>query len=272
MRVLFVTDLHGCSWKYDKLYIAAQQHRVDIVVNGGDMLPKNGDLFQQDQFMTQYLQNHFQRFEQAKIHYLCCLGNDDLKIFDPIFDKLCQQFQYIRNLAQKKVTINDMEFIGMNWVVDYPFRLKDRCRKDTAGYVFQPQFGTGLLSTDHGWEELENWNEYANTLPTIEEELKNLPKPRDMRHGIYAIHMPPAYLELDVCGNGMKVGSVAVYQFLKEYQPGFALHGHIHESPEVSGVWKATLGDTLCIQPGQMKKFTYVIIDLSTNTVERFVK
>jgi uncharacterized protein len=269
MRLLFVTDLHGCSWKYEKLVKAAQQHCVDIVVNGGDMLPKNGDLLKQDQFITGYLQKHFQQFEQAKIHYLCCLGNDDLKIFDPLFETISQQYQYIQNLAQKKASIQDMEFIGMNWVVDYPFRLKDRCRKDTADYVFQRQFGTGLLSTGSGLKEIENWQEYANTLPTIEDELMNLPKFDDRRHGVYVIHMPPANLELDVCGNGMKVGSAAVTQFLQESQPCYSLHGHIHESPEAGGVWKASLGDTTCIQPGQMKKLTYVIIDFSTGVIER---
>ena len=58
------------------------------------------------------------------------------------------------------------EFVGMNWVVDYPFRLKDRCRMDTADYVFQEQFGTGLLSTPNGWQEIADWISYAKTLPT----------------------------------------------------------------------------------------------------------
>lgn len=272
MRLLFVTDLHGCTWKYDKLYKAAQQHGVDIVLNGGDMLPTEGNLFQQDRFITRYLQRHFQRFEQAKIYYLCYLGNDDLKIFDPIFEEICQQYQYIQNLAQHKSTIHDMEFIGMNWVVDYPFRLKDRCRKDTNEYIFQQQLGTGLLSTIHGWKELDNWVEYANTLPTIEDELKKLPQPIDMQHSVYMIHMPPANLGLDVCGHGEKVGSIALYQFLQEYQPKYALHGHIHESPDVSGVWKARIGNTHCIQPGQRTQFTYVIIDLATNVIERYVE
>lgn len=272
MRLLFVTDLHGYLWKYDKLFQTAQQHRLDVVVNGGDMLPKDGNLFQQDLFITQYLDKHFQRFEQAKIHYLCYLGNDDLKIFDPLFEEICQQYQYIQNIAQRKVMIHDMEFIGMNWVVDYPFRLKDRCRKDTAYYIFQQQFGTGLLSTLNGWEEIENWYEYASKLPTIAEELQNLPKPSDMKHSIYIVHMPPANLGLDVCAHGGKVGSMALYQFLREFQPRYALHGHIHESPEVSGIWKARLGDTICIQPGQMEQFTYVIIDVSTNAIERYLE
>ena len=65
------------------------------------------------------------------------------------------------NLAQRKSEIGRFEFVGMNWVVDYPFRLKDRCRMDTADYVFQEQFGTGLLSTPNGWQEIVEWISYA---------------------------------------------------------------------------------------------------------------
>ena len=111
--------------------------------------------------------------------------------------------------------IYDREFIGMNWVVDYPFRLKDRCRKDTPDYIFQQQFGTGLLSTVNGWKELDNWCEYANTLPTIAGELQQLPQPANMQQTVYVMHMPPAHFGLDVCGHGEKVGSIAIYQFLR---------------------------------------------------------
>ena len=269
MKILFVTDLHGCKWKYDKLYNAAQVHQVDIVINSGDMLPKNQDLFQQDQFITRHLQKHFQQFNEAKIYYLCYLGNDDLMIFDSLFEETCQQYEYIWNIAQQKMTLYDLEFIGMNWIVDYPFRLKDRCRMDTDRYVFQPQFGTGLLSTSSGWQEINDWYAYARTLPTIEDELGKLPHPQHSRNSVYIVHMPPAHIGLDVCGDREKVGSQAVYDFLQRQQPMFCLHGHIHESPEMTGIWKAQIDNTICIQPGQMKRFTYVTIDTQTMEIRR---
>ena len=43
----------------------------------------------------------------------------------------------------------------------------------------------------------------------------------------------------------------------------------------MSGIWKAKLGNTICIQPGQTelgeKEMTYVIIDTDKNEIERFV-
>ncbi|MEA1910386.1 MAG: metallophosphoesterase [Spirochaetota bacterium] len=271
MKILFVTDLHGCAWKYHRLVTVAQAFQADVVVNSGDMLPKDKDLFHQDIFITHDLREHFNQFEEAGIHYLCYLGNDDLRIFDTMFDEICQEYEYIQNLAQRKIVIDTIEFIGMNWVVDYPFRLKDRCRMDTQDYIFQPQFGTGLISTPTGLQEVDDWYHYAGTLPTIADELDLLVRPEEFARSIYVLHMPPAGLGLDVCSNGQSVGSQAIYEFLYLHQPMMSLHGHIHESPQISGRWKTALGNTLCIQPGQLAPFTYVTIDLATMETERHV-
>ncbi len=275
VKLLFVTDLHGCEWKYERLFEVAQELQPDIVINGGDLLPKDGDLFAQDEFITNYLDRHFARFDSAKIHYLCCLGNDDLQIFDELFEETCNKYPLVTGLAQRKIEIGDFEFIGMNWIVDYPFLLKDRCRMDTKDYIFQEQFGTGLVSTQNGFQELDDWFAYAKSLPTIEDELNYLVRPRDMAHSVYVIHMPPSRLGLDKCGHGAEVGSRAVYNFLQKYQPQLSLHGHIHESPQVTGRWYAKLGNTTCIQPGQLDQFdgfTYVTIDLSTMKFDRIIE
>ncbi len=172
-------------------------------------------------------------------------------------------------LAQRKFELGGYEFVGMSWVVGYPFRLKDRCRMDTDDYIFQGQFGKGLLSTPNGWQEIDDWSGHAKMLPTIEEELNRLVRPRDMAKSVYVIHMPPCRIALDKCYHGAEVGSKAIYNFLKKYQPKLSLHGHIHESPEVTGRWYAKLGRTICIQPGQLNEFIYATIDLSTMKFDR---
>lgn len=272
MKLLFVTDLHGSSWKYDRLLAVALAAGAEVVVNGGDMLPKHGDLFAAQQaYISDYLGRHFAQFNAAGIHYLCYLGNDDLRVHDDLFEATCARYPRVVNLAQRVFTLGAYEFVGMNWVVDYPFRLKDRCRIDTASYVFQEQYGTALLSTAAGWQEIPDWFAYARTLPTIEEEMRRLARPQNMAQSIYVLHMPPANLGLDKCGHGPEVGSQAIYAFLDENQPRLALHGHIHESPETSGRWWNRVGGTVCIQPGQLEPFTYVTIDLATMEFERHV-
>lgn len=269
MKILFVTDLHGSQWKYDRLLEAAQNYGAHVVINGGDMLPKNADLYKQGEFISHYLDDHFAQFNSAEIYYLCYLGNDDLRIFDQLFEVTCDKYQFVSQFAQRKVDIEDYHFIGMNWVVDYPFRLKDRCRMDTDDYVFQGQLGSGLLSTPKGWKEIDDWFAYAKSLPTLEEELWQLPNPENMAKSIYVIHMPPSGLGLCKHYGNVEVGSEAVYNFLAKRQPALSLHGHIHEAPEVTGKWYANLGKTLCIQPGQLDELTYVTIDLSIMEPER---
>jgi Icc-related predicted phosphoesterase len=241
-----------------------------MVVNGGDLLPKSGDFFiEQSRFIEGVLDAHFAAFDAAGIHYLCYPGNDDLMCFEDLFEATCDRHPFVHSLAGRKIAIGGYEFVGMNWVVDYPFRLKDRCRMDTAAYVFGIQYGAGLLSQPNGWRELSDWFAYARSLPTLADELERLPRPVDVARSIYVIHTPPHRLGLDECGSGPRVGSAAVYEFLLANQPRLALHGHIHESPEVSGRWSAWLGRTLCIQPGQLDPFTYVVVNLETLVCER---
>jgi len=290
MKILYVTDLHGNEWKYEKTLEVALREKVSLVINGGDMLPFLDSLKKvyPDDFITEYLTDHFHQFDRAKIPYLCFLCNDDLRIYDSIFDSVCSDFEHVKNIAQRKVEFLGHEFIGMNLVNDYPFRLKDRCRLDSKkDHACARQFGTALLSdtnsTDRGnpFITIKDYNAYLKTILTIKDELDKLPTPRDPKKCFYVIHVPPYGLGLDVCGDGREVGSYSVRDFLQLGQPAFALHGHIHESPRVSGKWYAQLGETLCIQPGQYpmqppkkKEFldyylTYVLIDLEEQTIER---
>ncbi len=273
MKIIYVTDLHGNEAKYWRAFEAAKERGAQAVVNGGDMLSMEDDLHRsQREFIEGFLDGYFAAFEKAGITHLGLLGNDDLKIHDESFDAVCSKYSRAANLAQKKVKLGEFEFIGMNWVVDYPFQLKDRCRRDTKDYVFQRQLGPGLMSNERGFETLPGWFSFAGTLPTIADELETLPKPKNLKKTIYVIHMPPAGLGLDVCWSGEQVGSKAITKFIDRTQPLLTLHGHIHESFAKSGVWNARVGDTVCVQPGQTKSdaVSYAIIDLATMKMERF--
>ena len=272
MRILYLTDLHGDSAKYGGALEAARCEGVSAVVNGGDMLPRGSGIGGQEDFIREFLDPHFAEFDREGIAYMTSLGNDDLRIFDELFDDVCSEHPSVVNLAQRRYELDGFEFIGMNWVVDYPFRLKDRCRMDNDDYEFQEQLGTGILSTSDGFVELDDWFEYARTLPTIEQELSALIRPRDASRAVYVVHMPPSGLGLDRCGHGPRVGSDALRAFIEKEQPRLTLHGHIHESPEAAGEWRARLGETVCIQPGQSEKggpLTWVTIDVDEMTFER---
>lgn len=275
MKLLYVTDIHGIEWKHNKIFQIASSLKPDVVINSGDILPFKGNLLHQDKFITGFLDEYFSRFDSIKTYYLGMLGNDDLSIFDDLFQKTCDKYSYAVNIAQTRFQIKGSKygFIGMNWVSDLPFGLKDRARKDTADFEHPKQIGKQYLSTPNGFKRLEDWFSYVGTLPTIEDELRNLVKPSNMNNSVYIFHNPPANLDLDVTHDGKKVGSKAEYAFLKELQPKLSLHGHIHESPDVSGKWYSQIGNTICIQPGQFRQdedsLIYVLIDLETMNMER---
>ncbi len=275
MKLLYVTDIHGIEWKHNKIFEMASSLKVDAVINGGDMLIFRGNLLHQDRFITGFLDEYFSRFESMGIYYLGLLGNDDLGIFDDLFQKTCEKYSYVVNIAQTKFQIEESkyEFIGMNWVSDLPFGLKDRARKDTKDFELPKQIGRQYLSTPNGFKKIEDWASYVDTLPTIEDELRNLVNPSDMDNSIYIFHNPPANIDLDVTHDDRKVGSKAEYIFFKENQPRLSLHGHIHESPDISGKWHSQIGKTICIQPGQSHQhenfLNCVVVDLDTMNIER---
>jgi len=269
---LFVTDLHGNRRKYERTLTLAEELGAFLVINGGDMFPHGRMHEEQARFVREFLDRHFARYQAAGIRHLGFLANDDLRAHDPLFESACGKYPLVENLAGRRVSIGPRDFIGMNLVTDFPFRLKDRARMDTRDFIFPPQFGGGILSLSGGWKEIPDWPAYARTLPTIEEELILLPEPGDPEHAVYVLHGPPSGLGLDVCRGGVAVGSVATLSFLEKRQPLLSLHGHIHESPEESGMWMATVGRTVCIQPGQSASgLTVVVGNLETMKFERRV-
>lgn len=272
MRLMVTSDLHGNTWKYKTLVKEALKVKPNAVINAGDMFPNDNNLHRQKEYIQNQINEHFKAFNDAGIHYLCFPGNDDLMAFDELLQAVCNRYPYVKDIAQQRVEINSYEFIGLNWVVDSPFLLKDRCRKDSQSYKLGYQKGTAMLSTETGFNEITGWEKYVAALPTIAEELERLERPVDMRKAVYVTHMPPANLGLDVCINEEKVGSKALYNFIKKNQPLLTLHGHIHESPAMTGFWKAEFGSTVCIQAGQgdqMGDLVYAIIDLKTMGCER---
>lgn len=89
------------------------------------------------------------------------------------------------------------------------------------------------------------------------------------RKTIWVIHQPPlGCLDRAESGNA---GSQTVRQFLLESQPCFALFGHIHEAPRLTGNCAAQLGRTLCVNPGgeHREGLQAALIDTKTLEVKR---
>ena len=103
MKLLYVTDLHGSKAKYRKVLELARSNGAAAVVNGGDMLAMKDDLHEtQREFIEGFLSDYFAECDKAGIHHLALLGNDDLRIHDAAFEKICSKYPRSVNLAQAR--------------------------------------------------------------------------------------------------------------------------------------------------------------------------
>ena len=271
MKILYVTDLHGDKNKYRKSLDIAVEKNISVIVNGGDMLPKLGERhLEQPIFINEFLRDYFSELERHGITYLAMLGNDDLLSVD--------EFENVHNIAGQKVRVGGYEFIGMNNILDHPFGCKDRVVTETH-YIPQRQLSpVAGISNKYGYDRIYNWLEYARTeLPYMCDILNDLPEPENPQQTVYVMHMPPAGLRLgQLLYQDLDIGSVDIYEFLKERQPLLSLHGHIHESPDTQkGRWINQIRSTACIQTGQTElhdnDMVYAEIDLQSREYSRKV-
>lgn len=270
MKFLYVTDLHGFEWKYDFILRYVIKNRIPLVINGGDLLPKGNSIHEeQATFIKKYLFHHFRQYQKREIYYLFILGNDDLKIFDDSTNGYISAFSYIKNLALQPVVVNGFNFYGFDLVKDAPFLLKDRFRRDLTSHEQEPETVDGILSNQNGFDNIDWTKEYYLRL-SLEDELNKIKLDKN-ENNIFVIHQPPSGYDLSKVYSGKDVGSKAVKYFIEEKQPLTTFHGHIHESPKVSGKWSASIGRTIAIQPGQEDDLIFVEGDLKEKYFERKV-
>ena len=295
MKILYATDLHGSNLKYNKVVKAAVSNKVDTVVLGGDLLPFSGSPIKtQLLYLTNLYIFSATLQKDYGINLLFIPGNDDLKIMDRlVFNALPRFYEdngsIIVNIDHNPIEIDGITF-GMSEVPDYPFELKARCRLDTKeeAYLREFQIGNAFFSKnllENKPKEkydlnrdlklidlpIEKYLSHLKSLPTLESILNSFPI-KKWDNCILVTHCPPVQLGLDITSQGHGVGSKAVLEFIEKKQPVFSLHGHIHESPQQSGLWKNTVGKTISIQPGQPfnTKLSYIIINTKTLEAIRY--
>lgn len=271
MRFIYACDLHGDKYKYKNLLEIAKNGKIKYLVLGGDLLPKEcGDrINEQKIFIEQYLNNYFEELKKNNIKCICILGNDDLEILDKNFNEICKKHDNVFNIDQKKVSFGDITFIGLSKVLDHPFGCKDRVVIEEG--LEMPFQLSNIIYVDkcRNMLSVDEWQDYRNDIEKMENVLEKLPKAKKGNKVIYVFHNPPFGLGLDVCRDKSQVGSKAITNFLEKSNAYMSLHGHIHESYRVTGIWKNELIGTICIQTGQTERHSkdifYSIVDTDTN-------
>lgn len=272
MRVFYATDLHGHSKKYDLILKILEKENFDLLIIGADILPKGGTSLDSKLFITERLPNFF---EKIPIPIIIDFGNDDFYMFYNLFKQVVGEYEHVHISHMKEVVIGDCSIIGMHYVPDYPFGIKDWCRSEDEFPIDPIQYGMPIQTVNGFIESISDLEKYFSDLPTLDEYLSKLPEP-SYEKVIYNIHCPPRFIGFDICGGGtMQVGSYAVTDFIMEKKPFLTVHGHIHEAPEYSGITiNHLIPETISIQPGQIgarQKLVYCTLDTDDveNTYER---
>jgi Icc-related predicted phosphoesterase len=256
MRCFFASDLHGHIDRYRKLFASIEKDRPNVVFLGGDLLPpfleslRQEDSTEQD-FVEGFLKKGFDDLRLTlKDRYpsvYLILGNDDPRIEEASIEEAGKDglWNYIH---ARVLRFGAYTLAGYACVPPTPFRLKDWERYDVSRFV-----DPGCIPPEEGVFSLPvSRREIARQ--TIQSDLDRLATGIDFTNALFLFHSPPYDTVLDRAGlDGrmvdhapldVHVGSIAIRRFLERTQPLLSMHGHIHESAELTGSWKGRIGRT----------------------------
>lgn len=265
MVVLYTSDLHGIKDLYLELFELAGQKKARSIVIGGDMLPVRGpfqrSLQEQKDFIFNFLEPELraslQKEPRATLYAM--LGNDDWQASNSHLRTLAEK-DLLRLLhGEKHEFTAGYEIIGYAHVPPTPFIIKDGERRDLRDDAIHSQRCTACRSQGVKIVSVDPLQHFSG-VKSIEEELRLLPSPRDFRRSIYVMHAPPFETNLDRLFDGRWIGSRAIRAFIERCQPYLTLHGHIHESSEISGAYLDRIGQTICVNPGQSTEELYAVV------------
>ena len=276
MKLLYTSDLHGEIYLYQELLPLASSTSSEIVVMGGDLLPsfpptkRYEDMVpNQKTFIDQFLSSFFERIlDTTSIQQIFLIpGNWDLG-YPYVFRK---PMEGIIDLTHKSYQLqNGYELIGYPFVPPTPFRPKNYEKMDDREAPWPPQKNPSYILASDRTDQLTPIDPhlFLRGLETIEEDLDHLPKPLHPKRTVYVMHSPPSGTQLDLIQGGKPTGSRSIRTFIERNQPLLTLHGHIHESPELSGAYLDRIGKTLSINPGQSAWSSGGVLKLDAVTFE----
>ncbi len=247
----FVSDLHGKKKKYLRLFSKIYQENPDVVFLGGDILP--GNKLSSENFILDFLFLELKKLQhKMKLRYpkiFIILGNDDPRTNEK--DILEVQKAKLWSYANERIyNFQNHQIVGYSYVPPSPFLLKDWEKFDVSRHV-----DLGAVSPLAGYRSVPK-NVVQIEYETIARDLKKLSENLEMRNAVFLFHAPPYQTNLDRAALDGKmidhapldvhVGSIAIKNFIQTEQPKLTLHGHIHESSQITGNWQEKIKRTFC--------------------------
>ncbi len=268
MYCFFVTDLHGDIGKYKRLFKQIRLETPDLVFIGGDLLSAGffRSVLHNEDVLNKTIAAGFSKLKddmgQKYPEVFLILGNDDPRCEEKSIIKF--EKKSLWHYAHQRVfNIQGISILGYSFVPPTPFLNKDWERYDVSRFV-----DVGSVAPEEGYRSTRV-SQIEITNSTIWEDLTTLAADQDLTESIMLFHAPPYDTGLDRAALDGKmvdyapldvhVGSIAIRRFIEQYQPLITLHGHIHESFSITGIWKECIGKTVCMSAaGLGKKLTLV--------------
>jgi len=228
-KILYATDIHGDKEAIDRLVEMGKRKEISAVIIGGDITP-GFDVFNQRMFIEFYLVPKLSELKDHGTEVFVQMGNDDFGVNMDVLND-AEKAGKLKVTHMKKHSFGGFDIVGYSCVNPYPFIFKE-------------------------WERNEG---------DIKKDLEKLKKGMNPSKTIMVFHAPPHNTVLDVMYTKENMGSKSIRKFIEKEQPLLTLHGHIHESPDISGSIKDTIGKTLSVNPGRGR---IALIDLDKLTAD----
>jgi Icc-related predicted phosphoesterase len=265
-RLIYTADLHGDLELYRAAGEAARRLEADAVIFGGDLCPGMPSASAvslpraQPEFLLREVGPLVESWKKNRptLRVFAVPGNDDCATILPALDHL-ESAGLIENLHQKSARLGPYSLLGLAFVPPTPFSFKDFERRDGPGErPLERQGARSVLATEQGFQVIQDFVAYLLSLPSIEEEIARLPAGEPGRT-IAVMHCPPYNTRCDVLYNGEHIGSRAIRRWIERTQPLLTLHGHIHESPRMSGSYCDRIGASVVVNPGASGRTPHLV-------------
>jgi len=273
IKAIFVSDLHGSIEKYGILFDAVLEELPETVFIGGDLLgisDFNNVLPDSNDFFFDFFKIELQKLKAAlkeKYPEICIiLGNDDSKSHEASLLDISTT-GLLTYAHERKIKFKGYTIVGYSYIPPSPFLYKDWEKYDVSRFT-----DVGCVSPEEGHRSIPVTN-HEIRYHTIKNDLDILFNNADISKTICLFHTPPYQTKLDRAAlDGIKidhvlldvhVGSIAVKRFIEKQQPYITMHGHIHESTRLTGVWLEKIGKTVCFQgASESNEMSIIIFDL----------
>jgi uncharacterized protein len=280
MRILYTSDIHVHPGHLQRFLKSARELCPQVIIIGGDLIPDWKGSIQASiephknwvsQVLLPRLKDFHETFQQVPV--LLDLGNDDIAAARPLME--AHDGIELHLLHRRVVGIGErLAVAGYMAVNPTPFAIKDWEMPDCRDHdgLSQPRVARAGYVTGSGKATPFHLDPMAGTMEEDLDELSAVlesPSWLDCSF-IFVSHAPPRDTALDQVGSNAHVGSLAVRRFIERWGASgrllASLHGHIHESPMVSGrIWQH-VGGVLCFNAGQSPQMLRALL-LDTSAI-----